>query len=82
MITDFDARGGEVIDLVALNLGEGVAAGNGAVNAVGPVFEDFKAARISDNADGHAVITLGAIGSPCSGTPAMTLRLPISLLSR
>ena len=59
MITDFDARGGEVIDLVALNLGEGVAAGDGAVNAVGPVFADFKAARISDNADGHAVITLG-----------------------
>ena len=26
---------------------------------VGPVFADFKAARISENAEGHAVITLG-----------------------
>ena len=37
----------------------GLAAGDGAVNAVGPVFADFKAARISDNADSQAVITLG-----------------------
>ena len=28
---------------------------------VGPVFADLKAARISDNADGHAVITLGEV---------------------
>ena len=76
------ARGGEVIDLVALNFGGEATQGEGEENPVGPVFADFKAARISDNADGHAVITLGAIGSPCSGTPAMTLRLPISLLSR
>ena len=59
VISDFKVGGGEVIDLVALNLGEGVAAGDGEVNAVGPVFADFKAASISENAEGHAVITLG-----------------------
>ncbi|MED5517475.1 MAG: hypothetical protein VX612_01985, partial [Pseudomonadota bacterium] len=56
-ITDFNARGGEVIDLVALNLGGEAAQGD--ENVVGPVFADFKAARISENAEGHAVITLG-----------------------
>lgn len=53
------ARGGEVIDLVALNLGGEAAPGDGEENVVGPVFADFKAARISENAEGHAVITLG-----------------------
>ncbi|MEC8028028.1 MAG: hypothetical protein VX170_10195 [Pseudomonadota bacterium] len=60
VITDFNARGGEVIDLVALNFGGEATQGEGEENPVGPVFADFKAARISDNADGHAVITLGA----------------------
>ncbi|MEC8585593.1 MAG: hypothetical protein VXY81_13465 [Pseudomonadota bacterium] len=59
VITDFNARGGEMIDLVALNLGGGAAPGDGEENVVGPVFADFKAARISENAEGHAVITLG-----------------------
>ena len=59
VITDFNARGGEVIDLVALNLGGEAAPGDGEENVVGPVFADFKAARISENAEGHAVITLG-----------------------
>ena len=59
VIADFNARRGEVIDLVALNLGGEAAPGDGEENVVGPVFADFKAARISENAEGHAVITLG-----------------------
>lgn len=46
-----------MIDRVVWNFGE--VAGDGEENLVGPVFADFKAARISKNSDGHAVITLG-----------------------
>ncbi|MEC8564543.1 MAG: hypothetical protein VXY90_11710 [Pseudomonadota bacterium] len=46
-----------MIDRVVLYLG--VVAGDGEENLVGPVFADFKAARISKNFDGHAGITLG-----------------------
>ena len=43
-----------MIDRVVWNFGE--VAGDDEENLVGPLFADFKAARISKNSDVHAVI--------------------------